>query len=111
MVPISNPRKGWIFAIPRLSVFSLNPVSKTTGLLIPAFSTRRQGDLGIGDTLGMREWVDWAAEYGVGFLQLLPIHENGSDESPYSAISSIALDPIYLALRSTRDSFRDQIEN
>jgi 4-alpha-glucanotransferase len=70
---------------------------KTIGLLIPAFSTRRSGDLGIGDTLGMREWVDWAAEYDVGFLQLLPINENGADESPYSGISSIALDPIYLA--------------
>lgn len=70
---------------------------KTTGILIPAFSTRRVGDLGIGDTLGMRDWVDWAAEHGVGFLQLLPINENGTDESPYSGISSIALDPIYLS--------------
>jgi len=74
-----------------------NHIVKTTGLLIPAFSTRRQGDLGIGDTIGMREWVDWAAEHGVGFLQLLPINENGTDESPYSGISSIALDPIYLS--------------
>lgn len=70
---------------------------KTTGLLVPAFSTRRSGDLGIGDTLGMRVWVDWAAEHHVGFLQLLPVNENGTDESPYSGISSIALDPIYLA--------------
>jgi len=70
---------------------------KTTGLLIPTFSTRRRGDLGIGDTLGMRDWVDWAAEFGIGFLQLLPVTENGTDESPYSGISSIALDPIYLA--------------
>lgn len=70
---------------------------KTTGLLIPAFSTRRRGDLGIGDTLAVREWIDWAADHHVGFLQLLPINENGADESPYSGISSIALDPIYLA--------------
>lgn len=70
---------------------------KATGLLLPAFSTRRKNDLGIGDTLGMREWIDWAAEYKVGLLQLLPVNENGTDESPYSAISSIALDPIYLS--------------
>ena len=70
---------------------------KTTGILIPAFSVRRDGDLGIGDTLGMRGWIDWAADHGIGFLQLLPINENGGDESPYSAISSIALDPIYLS--------------
>lgn len=70
---------------------------KTTGLLIPAFSTRRCGDLGIGDTLAVRDWIDWAAEHHVGFLQLLPINENGVEESPYSGISSIALDPIYLS--------------
>ena len=73
------------------------PSMKTSGLLIPAFSTRRRGDLGIGDTIGMMEWIDWAAEFGIGFLQLLPVNENGTDESPYSGISSIALDPIYLA--------------
>lgn len=62
------------------------------------FSTRRKLDLGIGDTLGMREWIDWAAAHHVGFIQLLPVNENAAVESPYSAISSIALDPVYLAL-------------
>ena len=70
---------------------------RLAGILIPAFSPRRDGDLGIGDTLALREWIDWAAEHQVGFIQLLPINENGADESPYSAISSVALDPIYLA--------------
>lgn len=71
---------------------------RTAGILLPAFSARRSGDLGIGDTLALRHWVDWAADHHVGFLQLLPINENGAEESPYSAISSIALDPIYLAI-------------
>ena len=70
---------------------------RLAGILIPVFSTRREGDLGIGDTLGLREWIDWAAEHHVGFIQLLPINENGREESPYSGISSAALDPIYLA--------------
>jgi 4-alpha-glucanotransferase len=74
------------------------PGKRQAGILIPAFSPRREGDLGIGDTLALREWIDWAAEQGVSFLQLLPINENGADESPYSAISSAALDPIYLTL-------------
>jgi hypothetical protein len=46
----------------------------------------------------LREWIDWAARHGVGFIQLLPINENGTEESPYSGISSIALDPIYLTI-------------
>ncbi len=75
-----------------------SPGKRQAGILIPAFSARREGDLGIGDTLALRQWIDWAAKYGVSFIQLLPINENGADESPYSAISSAALDPIYLTL-------------
>jgi len=71
---------------------------RQAGILIPAFSPRREGDFGIGDTAALREWVDWAADHGVAFIQLLPINENGVEESPYSAISSAALDPIYLTL-------------
>jgi 4-alpha-glucanotransferase len=74
-----------------------SPANRLAGLLIPAFTPRRAGDLGIGDTLALRQWIDWAAEHQVGFIQLLPIHENGPEESPYSGISSAALDPIYLA--------------
>jgi 4-alpha-glucanotransferase len=77
------------------------PGKRLAGILIPAFSTRREGDLGIGDTCGMRAWIDWAAEHHVGFIQLLPINENGTEESPYSGISSAALDPIYLACEAS----------
>ncbi|MBC8126477.1 MAG: 4-alpha-glucanotransferase [Gloeobacteraceae cyanobacterium ES-bin-144] len=72
--------------------------SRQAGILIPVFTPRRDGDLGIGDTLAMRQWIDWAADHSVSFIQLLPINENGTDESPYSAISSTALEPIYLTL-------------
>ncbi len=83
----------------RASIRPVKPIGKRlAGLLIPAFSPRREKDLGIGDTLALREWIDWAAEHKVGFIQLLPINEHGAEESPYSAISSVALDPIYLAL-------------
>jgi len=74
------------------------PEKRLAGIVLPTFSARREGDLGIGDTLALREWIDWAAEHHVGFIQLLPINENGLEESPYSGISSVALDPIYLAM-------------
>ena len=82
--------------VPQLRVHSSG--HRQAGIMIPAFSPRREGDLGIGDTRAMREWVDWAADHGVSFIQLLPINENGAEESPYSAISSVALDPVYLTL-------------
>ena len=71
-------------------------VPRRAGMLIPTFSMRRDGDLGIGDTTAVKQSVDWMAKHGIGFLQLLPINVSGSDNSPYSAISSVALDFIYL---------------
>ena len=68
------------------------------GVLLPVFSLRRECDLGIGDTVALRHAVDWAVDHKVGFLQLLPINETGGDSSPYNAISSIALDPVLIAI-------------
>ena len=73
---------------------------RKTGVLMPLFSLRREGDGGIGDLTALEEWIDWAADHGVGFLQLLPVNALGEDDapSPYSAISSVALEPLYLSL-------------
>lgn len=70
------------------------------GVLMPIFSLRREGDAGIGDMTALREWIGWAADHGVGFLQLLPVNALGEDDapSPYSAVSSVALEPLYLSL-------------
>lgn len=75
-------------------------LQRLTGVLMPLFSLRRCQDGGIGDLRALAEWVRWAAEHGVGFLQLLPVNALGEDDapSPYSAISSVALEPLYLAL-------------
>lgn len=75
-------------------------LERKTGVLMPLFSLRRKGDAGIGDLTALEEWIDWAADHGVGFLQLLPVNALGEDDapSPYSAISSVALEPLYLSL-------------
>jgi len=69
---------------------------RCVGILFPVFGMRRDGDLGIGDVTTVEKCLEWFGRYGIGFLQLLPINVCGSDNSPYSAISSVALDPIYL---------------
>ena len=71
---------------------------RRAGVLIPTFAIRTEKDLGIGDTGGVRELIDWAADTGLGFLQFLPINATGSDSSPYNAISSVALDYLTLDL-------------
>ncbi len=67
-------------------------------MLVPVTCLRREGELGIGDTAALRELVDWAAECRLGILQLLPINETGGDNSPYNAISSVALEPSLIDL-------------
>ena len=75
-------------------------MERMTGVLMPLFSLRREGDGGIGDLLALEEWIRWAGAHGVRFLQLLPVNALGEDDapSPYSAISSVALEPLYLSL-------------
>ncbi|MEX2579660.1 MAG: 4-alpha-glucanotransferase [Verrucomicrobiales bacterium] len=69
---------------------------RLAGILVPFFSIRGSNDLGIGDVSALREFVGFAAETGFGFVQLLPVNEMGPDNSPYNAISSVAIEPTTL---------------
>jgi 4-alpha-glucanotransferase len=71
---------------------------KLAGVLVPVFALRSPNDLGIGDTESLREMVDWCASHSFSLLQVLPINESGDDNSPYNAISSMALDPTTIAI-------------
>src|SRR5436309_6031489 len=77
---------------------NLSPEKKIAGVLVPLFALRGEDDLGIGDTGALREFIDWAAEIGFKLIQLLPINEIGADNSPYNAISAIAIEPTTLHL-------------
>jgi len=66
--------------------------------MTPVFALRTEMDLGIGDTEGVRQLIDWCARHGLSLLQVLPINETSDDNSPYNAISSMALDPTTIAV-------------
>src|SRR5215475_8547164 len=85
---------------------------KIAGVLAPLFGLRSENDLGIGDVAVLREFIDWAAEIGFKLVQLLPINEMGADNSPYNAISAMAIEPttLYLAPGSPEDLTRDDFE-
>jgi len=91
----------------------LSPEKRIAGVLVPLFALRREDDLGIGDLDALREFIDWIAEIGFTLVQLLPINETGADNSPYNAISAIAIDPTTLHLEpgSPEDLARDDFEN
>ncbi len=76
----------------------LSPDKKLAGILCPVFAIRTEDDLGVGDTEGVRQMIDWCHAHGFGILQVLPINETSDDNSPYNAISSMALEPTTIAV-------------
>jgi 4-alpha-glucanotransferase len=78
---------------------NLSPEKKIAGILAPLFALRSENDLGNGDVGTLREFIEWTAENGFRLVQLLPINEVGGDNSPYNAISSVALEPATLELK------------
>src|SRR6186713_3730379 len=91
---------------------SLSPENRIAGVLTPLFALRSEDDLGIGDLATLREFVDWTAEIGFKLVQLLPINETGGDNSPYNAISAMAIEPttLHLAPGSPPDLTREAFE-
>ena len=77
---------------------NLSPEQKIAGVLTPLFALRSENDLGIGDLATLREFIDWAGGVGFKLVQLLPINETGGDNSPYNAISAMAIEPMTLHL-------------
>src|SRR5713226_10463968 len=76
----------------------LSPKQPLAGILEPVFAIRTEEDLGIGDTEGVRQMIDWCHRHGLNIFQTLPINETSDDNSPYNAISSMALDPTTIAI-------------
>jgi 4-alpha-glucanotransferase len=76
----------------------IDAAKKIAGLLVPVFALNEGADLGIGDTNAVKNAIDFCSRHKIAVFQVLPINETGPDNSPYNAISSIALDPVYLSL-------------
>jgi 4-alpha-glucanotransferase len=75
-----------------------------SGIAVPLFSLVSNQGWGIGEFPDLVEFAAWLSEAGQSALQILPINEMPPIESsPYSAMTSMALDPIYLALPEVAD--------
>jgi len=71
---------------------------RRAGMLAPVYALRHDHDFGIGDTISVRDAVDFCAATGFSVLQVLPILETIGDPSPYSPVCSRALSPALLSL-------------
>jgi len=72
---------------------------RQSGISVPLFALASTRSWGIGEFPDLAAFSRWAAEAGQSVLQILPINEMPPVErSPYSAMSAMALDPIYISL-------------
>src|SRR5213594_2628648 len=77
---------------------------RRAGLLIPLFSCPTGASWGIGDIGDIGPVTRWLAAAGLGALQLLPLNEMApGQQSPYSAISAMAVDPIFIRVSAVPD--------
>jgi len=75
-------------------------LQRTAGVLIALFSLRTTDDLGRGEIRGLVPMADFALAMGHRMIQLLPVDETAPGEtSPYSALSVLAIDPLYISMR------------
>jgi len=85
---------------------------RTAGVLIPLFSFPSSSSWGIGDMSDVAPMSAWLSASGQHVLQLLPMNEMAADQqSPYSALSGMAIDPIYISVPAALDAMglKDQV--
>src|SRR6185295_11780218 len=78
--------------------------NRRAGLLIPLFACPSSASWGIGEIGDIPALAAWLAAAGQRVLQLLPINEMApGQQSPYSAISAMAIDPIFISVAAVPD--------
>ena len=79
-------------------------MTRASGISVPLFSLVTRDSWGIGEFPDLAVFSRWAAEAGQALVQILPVMELPEPErSPYSALSSFALDPTYISLPRVPD--------
>ena len=77
---------------------------RQSGIAVPLSSLVSNRGWGIGEFMDLARFAAWLSEAGQSAVQLLPIHEMPPLEtSPYSAMTAMALDPIYLSVPDVED--------
>ena len=74
------------------------------GLLVPLFSIPSRASWGIGEIGDVPAFASWMREAGLDLLQLLPIGEMAvGQRSPYSAMTAMAIDPIFISVHAVAE--------
>ena len=79
-------------------------LGRRAGLLLPLFSARSTRSWGIGDIADLTRLGPWLRAAGLRMLQVLPVNDMATGQtSPYSALSAMAIEPLYIALDDVPD--------
>src|SRR5829696_270111 len=74
------------------------------GVLVPLFSIPSRASWGVGEIADLPRFARWLESAGLDFVQLLPVNEmEEGQNSPYSALSAMAIDPVFIALRDVEE--------
>lgn len=77
---------------------------RRAGLLVPLFSLPSSASWGIGEIPDLARLAGWMRRAGLSVLQVLPLTEMPPGErSPYSAMTAMAIDPLYVHLPAVED--------
>jgi 4-alpha-glucanotransferase len=80
------------------------------GIVTPLSAVKSRKSLGVGEINDMKLLIDWCVRTGNTIIQLLPLNEmHYKENSPYSALSVFAIDPVYISL-SDIESFKISLD-
>jgi 4-alpha-glucanotransferase len=79
-------------------------MARHAGVILPLFSAISSSSWGLGELSDLAPLSRWLSAAGFDRLMLLPLGTMPEGEtSPYSAMSAMAIDPIYIAVESLED--------
>ena len=78
-------------------------IQRRSGVAVPLFSVYSSRSIGIGEFRDIKYLIRWCKATGMSILQFLPMNDVGDDFAPYNAVSSFALEPMYIAINKLKN--------